>query len=141
MPAEQRETKARQLADEKHPVPLIWRQDLCCVQALHLAAEEHLLLVTLHHIISDGWSMGIFYRELSALYEAFSQGKTSHLPELPYSMRTLRSGRGNGFRSGTEEQIRFWKDHLRALRLRASDSIIRACSTNIQGADIISSCH
>ena len=53
------------------------------VTLLHLGPDEHVLLLTIHHIVSDGWSMGILVRELSALYEAYSQAKTSPLPELP----------------------------------------------------------
>jgi hypothetical protein len=47
-----------------------------------LAEDEHVLVVTMHHIISDGWSLGIIVRELSQLYEAFRQGQESPLPEL-----------------------------------------------------------
>ena len=47
------------------------------------ASDEHVALFTLHHIAADGWSMGVFVRELAALYEAFSQGRPSPLPELP----------------------------------------------------------
>ncbi|GAA6624132.1 amino acid adenylation domain-containing protein [Scytonema sp. NUACC26] len=56
----------------------LWRAKL-----LHLAEQEHRLLLTLHHIIADGWSTGILIKELAALYEAFSQGRPSPLPELP----------------------------------------------------------
>ncbi len=50
---------------------------------LRSAAREHTLLVNLHHIISDGWSMGILFHELATLYGAFCQGAPSPLPELP----------------------------------------------------------
>ncbi len=50
---------------------------------LRLAAQEHLLLTTMHHIISDGWSLGIFTHELAILYAAFSTGRPSPLPPLP----------------------------------------------------------
>ena len=50
---------------------------------LRLAADEHLLLLTLHHIASDGWSVGVLLRELSKLYEAFRAEKPSPLVELP----------------------------------------------------------
>src|SRR5262249_48385 len=50
---------------------------------LKLAAEEHLLIVAMHHIASDGWSMGVFYRELTSNYRAFASGKTPALPVLP----------------------------------------------------------
>ncbi|MDJ0567732.1 MAG: condensation domain-containing protein [Pleurocapsa sp. MO_192.B19] len=51
----------------------------CVVQ---LEPTEHLLLITIHHIAFDGWSEGIFWRELAALYESFTQGESSPLPEL-----------------------------------------------------------
>jgi hypothetical protein len=48
-----------------------------------LGPDEHVLLLTFHHIVSDGWSMGIFFRELAALYRAYSVQAPSPLPELP----------------------------------------------------------
>src|SRR6476469_404225 len=53
------------------------------VRLLQLSDTEQVLNVVMHHIISDGWSMGVFLRELSVLYEAFSAGKASPLEELP----------------------------------------------------------
>ncbi|MFL5382771.1 MAG: condensation domain-containing protein, partial [Longimicrobiaceae bacterium] len=50
---------------------------------LRLGAEDHVLLLSMHHIVSDGWSMGVLYRELSVLYEAYREGGESPLPELP----------------------------------------------------------
>ena len=47
-----------------------------------LGAEDHALVVTIHHIVTDDWSMGIFFRELGALYNAFSAGRPSPLPPL-----------------------------------------------------------
>src|SRR5262249_44219313 len=49
---------------------------------LRLAPQEGLLLVTLHHIICDGWSLGVLRRELMSLYRAFRRGEPSSLPEL-----------------------------------------------------------
>ena len=49
---------------------------------LRLAAEEHVLLLVLHHIISDGWSHGVFWRELAVLYQAFATKKPSPLSAL-----------------------------------------------------------
>jgi len=49
---------------------------------LRLATEEHVLLLSLHHIISDGWSMGVLVREVAAFYEAYVNGAESPLPEL-----------------------------------------------------------
>ncbi|RUR75343.1 non-ribosomal peptide synthetase [Chlorogloeopsis fritschii PCC 9212] len=50
---------------------------------LRLTDNEYKLLITFHHIIADGWSVGVFIRELAALYEAFVNGEPSPLPELP----------------------------------------------------------
>jgi FkbH-like protein len=81
---EEREITARQLAHEE-----IWRPlDLAngpVVRALlvQLGADEHLLVVTFHHIAYDGWSKTVFNRELAAIYDAFTQGRPSSLPELP----------------------------------------------------------
>jgi hypothetical protein len=50
---------------------------------LRLAPEEHWLLIPMHHIITDGWSIGIFVQELETLYNAFSNGLLSGLPKLP----------------------------------------------------------
>ncbi|MBO9883275.1 non-ribosomal peptide synthetase [Xanthomonas sp. D-109] len=64
------------------------RFDLSCGplirgRLLKISAEEHVLLVTQHHIVSDGWSIGILSRELMTLYNAFAAGKDDPLPPLP----------------------------------------------------------
>src|SRR4030095_6933413 len=53
------------------------------VQLLGLAAQDHLLPTTIHHIISDGWSLGILTHELAVFYTAFAAGDPSPLPALP----------------------------------------------------------
>ncbi|MHC5825405.1 MAG: condensation domain-containing protein, partial [Nostoc sp.] len=49
---------------------------------LRLGEEEHVFLLTMHHIITDGWSIGVFLQELATLYAAFSTNQPSPLPEL-----------------------------------------------------------
>ena len=49
---------------------------------LKLASNEHVLLLAIHHIVFDGWSIGIFFRELSHIYNNFKSGKSCPLPEL-----------------------------------------------------------
>ena len=62
---------------------LIWREGpLIRGRLIRIAEDEHALLITMHHIISDGWSMGVFVRELSVLYGAFVRGEEDTLPEL-----------------------------------------------------------
>ncbi len=53
------------------------------VTLVRLAAEEHALLLNMHHIVSDGWSVGVFLGEMSALYEDFRLGREPALPPLP----------------------------------------------------------
>src|SRR5213078_4273213 len=83
------------------------------VHLLRLSADENVLVITLHHIISDGWSMGVFLRELSALYQAFREGQPSPLPELPiqyadYSVWQREWMQGEVL----ESQLSYWTKHL-----------------------------
>ncbi|MCP4664328.1 MAG: AMP-binding protein, partial [bacterium] len=84
LPEPRRRAEARRLADEEAQRLFdLTVGPLVRVTLLRLAEEDHVLLVTMHHIVSDGWSMGIFIRELSVLFEAFSLGNPSPLAELP----------------------------------------------------------
>ncbi|MGB7891209.1 MAG: amino acid adenylation domain-containing protein, partial [Microcoleus sp.] len=79
----QREAEAMRLAAEEARQPFdLTKWPLLRVTLLHLDETEYLLLVTVHHIVADGWSMGVLVREVAALYEAFCSGKPSPLPEL-----------------------------------------------------------
>jgi acyl carrier protein len=81
--SEQRaETKRRSEAEASRPFDLA-RGPLLRAQLLRLSMEEHVLLVTMHHIVSDGWSIGILIREVAALYAAYVRGEESPLEELP----------------------------------------------------------
>ncbi|WP_138505854.1 non-ribosomal peptide synthetase [Nostoc sp. PA-18-2419] len=62
-------------------------QSLLRTKILQLNEKSYQLVVTLHHIIADGWSISILIKELAALYDAFSTGKLSPLPELPIQYR------------------------------------------------------
>src|SRR5918999_5062244 len=82
--AGEREAEVRRLAAEEAQRPFdLARGPLLRVCLLKLGEEDHGLLVTLHHIVTDGWSMGVFVRELSALYQAFCAGAPSPLVGLP----------------------------------------------------------
>jgi hypothetical protein len=59
------------------------RGPLLRAKLLRLAEDAHVLLLTMHHIVADGWSMGVLVREVAALYDAFSRGRPSPLPDLP----------------------------------------------------------
>ena len=59
------------------------RGPLLRVQVLRLSGREQLVLLMMHHIVSDGWSMGVLFRELTALYAGYRKAEEVHLPELP----------------------------------------------------------
>ena len=78
-----------------------------------LGETEHVLLVVIHHIATDGWSMGVLQRELGALYEAFAPGRPPPLPELPVQYADYAAWQ-RAWLSGEvlERQLAYWKAHL-----------------------------
>jgi amino acid adenylation domain-containing protein len=114
VPEGEREREALRLAvEEGHrpfdlSVPPLMRAAL-----LRLGEQEHILLVTTHHIVSDGWSAGIFLRELSALYGAFLRGEPSPLAELPVQYADFAVWQREWLRGEVlEEQLDYWKQRL-----------------------------
>ena len=80
----EREIEAQRLANEEANRPFHLEQEpLFRVTLLQLGETEYVLLLTMHHIISDGWSLGVFVRELTELYQGFCTGKPPVLPSLP----------------------------------------------------------
>src|SRR5207248_2491261 len=81
-PADLRDREALRLLDEEARRPFdLARGPLIRAMLLRLEARAHLVLVTMHHIVSDAWSLGVLVREVSALYDAFARGQPSPLPE------------------------------------------------------------
>jgi amino acid adenylation domain-containing protein len=80
---------------------------------LRLADDDHVLLLCMHHVVSDGWSMGVFFRELSALYQAFRDGRPSPLPEprTQYADYAVRQ-RTAGEVARLDAQLAYWKAQL-----------------------------
>jgi amino acid adenylation domain-containing protein len=89
------------------------RGPLLRASLLRLCAEEHIALLTMHHIISDGWSMTIVLREVATLYEAFTSGKPSPLANLPVQYPDFTLWQREWF-SGEqlEKQLAYWRQHL-----------------------------
>jgi amino acid adenylation domain-containing protein len=80
---------------------------------LRLGNTEHVLLVTMHHIVSDGWSMGVFFRELSALYEAYTGGSPSPLSSLPAQYADFSGWQRQWFQGEVlDRQLSYWKRKL-----------------------------
>jgi amino acid adenylation domain-containing protein len=81
---------------------------------LQLSTETYVLLLTMHHVISDGWSIAIFIQEVAALYEAFSKGKPSPLSALPiqYADFAIWQRKWLEEEGVLETQINYWKQQL-----------------------------
>ncbi|HSK63325.1 MAG TPA: condensation domain-containing protein, partial [Pyrinomonadaceae bacterium] len=84
LPESERESRMLRLAAEEARKPFdLTRPPLLRAGLLRLGKEEHVLLLTVHHIVSDGWSQGVLVREVRTLYKAFGEGLESPLEELP----------------------------------------------------------
>lgn len=83
---------------------------------LRMEEQEHVLLVTMHHIVTDGWSIGLFHRELSALYEALASGKPSPFSELPVQYGDYSVWQREWFDGEVyESQLAYWKQQFATL--------------------------
>jgi Condensation domain len=83
---------------------------------LRLAEQEHMLIVTMHHIVSDGWSIGIFSDEISVHYQAFVAGRASRAPELPFQYADYAVWKLEHCREfGVEGSRSYWVNKLAAL--------------------------
>ncbi|HTN83814.1 MAG TPA: condensation domain-containing protein, partial [Sorangium sp.] len=108
------EAEVRRRAEEEGQKPFdLARGPLLRTTLLRLGEQEHVLVLTMHHIVSDGWSMGVLVRELGALYEAFSRGLPSPLPELPIQYADYAVWQ-RAWLSGEvlEAQLAYWKKQL-----------------------------
>jgi hypothetical protein len=80
---------------------------------LRLGEREHVLSLTMHHIVSDGWSMGVLVRELCALYEAFSQGHESPLAALGVQYADYAQWQREHLAGAVlEQQLEYWREQL-----------------------------
>ncbi|HEY8670507.1 MAG TPA: amino acid adenylation domain-containing protein, partial [Terriglobales bacterium] len=110
-----REAEARRLIAQDANTPFnISQAPLVRGMLMHLSETEHYLLINIHHIISDRWSMGVLSVELTSLYEAIVEGRTATLPDLPLQyadyavwQRTWLDG------DVLEKQLTYWKTHLK----------------------------
>jgi len=113
------DAEARRLALENtsHPFSLS-RGPLLRITLLHLGGERHAVLLAMHHIISDGWSLEVFVSELAALYRAFAAGEPSPLRPLPvqyadFALWQRRQLTGQVL----ETQLAFWRHQLAGVPL------------------------
>jgi amino acid adenylation domain-containing protein/non-ribosomal peptide synthase protein (TIGR01720 family) len=112
MPRSQGETQAMRLAAAVLQRPFdLTRPPLLRVTLVQLAAEQ-MLLLTMHHIITDGWSIDVFRRELRLLYEAFSAGRPSPLPAPPIQYGDFAIWQRQWLEHDVATLVAYWKQQL-----------------------------
>ncbi len=114
LPQNQQEGEVQRLATQEAQQPFnLSKLPLIRATLLQQAQEEHILLITFHHIIFDGWSMGVFIQELAALYQAFSTGQPNPLPELPIQYTDFAQWQRQRFQGERlQSQLAYWKQQL-----------------------------
>ena len=138
LPEAERETEARRLAfaeawspfDLSHDYPI--RATL-----LRLDKEHHWLLLTMHHIAGDGWSMGILRKELSTIYNAITTGAAVDLPELSVQYTDFAEWQHEWLQGDVfEEQLNYWMKSLEGApaELRVPTDHPRPAHQSFQGA-------
>ncbi len=114
LPAAAREAELLRLATAEARAPFdLARGPVLRVRLARLAAEEHALLLTLHHIVSDGWSSEVLIREVAAYYAAFRAGEPARLPELAIQYADFAVWQRGWLRGETlDKQIAWWRERL-----------------------------
>ncbi|NOJ91095.1 amino acid adenylation domain-containing protein, partial [Myxococcus xanthus] len=104
----------RLVEQEAHQRFDLERGPLLRVTLLKLSEQEHVLILVTHHIVSDGWSMGVLVRDVTALYEAFLQGRPSLLPKLPVQYPDYAVWQREWLKGEVlESQLAYWKRQLK----------------------------
>ncbi len=105
------------IMEEESRKPFSLKSDLMLrVRLLKLSAETHVLLLTMHHIASDGWSLDILNRELGELYASLSIGLDNPLPNLEISYSDYASWQRNWLKDDILERfLMYWKAQLEGL--------------------------
>jgi amino acid adenylation domain-containing protein len=112
--AEEKEATAARLAAEEARKPFnLSEGPLLRVKLLRLATDDHVLLITMHHIVSDGWSIKVLIREIGELYEAYANGRETAFPELPIQYADFASWQREWLQGERlEEQLSYWRAQL-----------------------------
>jgi amino acid adenylation domain-containing protein len=118
LPPAERDVEARRLATEEARRPFeLASGPLLRVTLLRLEAQEHVALVTMHHIIADGWSVGVLVREVGALYTSIVSGEPAELPELTIQHADYAQWQREWLRGeALEAQLAYWREILAGLQ-------------------------
>ena len=108
-----REREMRGLAAEEVRLPFDLARGVLRGKLLRLATDDYALLVTMHHIVSDAWSVGVLVREVATLYTAYLEGRESPLEELPIQYAGYASWQRDWLQDETlEEHLAYWRKQL-----------------------------
>jgi NRPS condensation-like uncharacterized protein len=121
LPETEREVEARRMMQVEASRPFnLMTGPLLRAALLQLGAQEHIALLTLHHIIMDGWSMGLLIREMATLYQAFDANLESPLPELSIQYADFAVWQQEWLRGEVlERELAYWKAQLADVPLLA----------------------
>ena len=116
---ERREQETERESEEEARRPFdLSRGPLLRVVLLRLGEREHVLLVTMHHVVSDGWSVGVLIRELGILYAAYRRGEESPLSELPIQYADFAQWQREWLQGEVlEEQLGYWREQLEGVSM------------------------
>ncbi|WP_315888776.1 condensation domain-containing protein, partial [Streptomyces sp. P17] len=114
---EAREAQVRDTVDAEALKPFDLAADaLLRVCLVRVSDEDHVLVLAMHHIVSDGWSIGVLTRELGELYAAAVQGRDAKLPELPVQYADFAIWQRQWLQGDVlERQLGYWRDQLAGL--------------------------
>jgi hypothetical protein len=114
LPEPKRETEVKRLCAEAARCPFdLVKGPVLQAKLFRLSPAEHIFLLVMQHIASDGWSMAILIRELKVLYQAYVPGQPSPLPELPIQYADYALWQRNWLRGVVlEQQLDYWKQQL-----------------------------
>ncbi|PYX86501.1 MAG: hypothetical protein DMG68_15180, partial [Acidobacteria bacterium] len=114
LPENEREAEARRLTTQEAQRPFDLAQGpLFRAGLVRMAEDDHVLLLNIHQIDSDGWSVALIVKELAVLYEAFSAGKPSPLPPLPIQYADYAVWQRQWLQGETlHQQLEYWRNQL-----------------------------
>ncbi|BCY09672.1 non-ribosomal peptide synthetase [Actinoplanes sp. L3-i22] len=115
VPAGERVATARRMADEESQLPFdLATGPLIRATLLRLSGTDQILVLTMHHIVSDAWSLAVFWDELTTLWTAFAEGRPSPLPEPPLQYADFAVWQQERFGGDAADgRLRYWTDLLR----------------------------
>ncbi len=114
LPAHEREREAVRLAGQEAQRRFdLSRDPLLRAAVFQLGPEDHLLIANMHHIVSDGWSLGIFFRELGAFYEEYVTGTPAALAPLPIQYADFAVWQRENLQGASlDKLLSYWKGQL-----------------------------